>query len=77
MGKEVWITKTKQVIRGLVNYYYIAEMKKFLLDLEAWFRRRVRMVFLKRGKRAKNKIKKLMKLGLDVDSAKRMGYSRK
>ena len=33
------------------------------------------MVFLKRGKRAKNKIKSLIKLGLDVDSAKRIGYS--
>ena len=75
MGKR--ITKTKQVIRGWVNYYYLAEMKKFLFELDAWFRRRIRMVFLKRWKRAKTKIKNLMKLGLDVDSAKRIGYSRK
>ena len=75
--KEEWITKTKQVIRGWVNYYYLAEMKKFLFELDAWFRRRIRMVFLKRWKRAKTKIKNLMKLGLDVDSAKRIGYSRK
>ena len=75
--KEEWITKTKQVIRGWVNYYYLAEMKKFLFELDAWFRRRIRMVFLKRWKRAKTKMKNLMKLGLDVDSAKRIGYSRK
>ena len=34
------------------------------------------MVFLKRWKRAKTQIKKLIKLGLDVDSAKCIGYSR-
>ena len=56
---------------------FVVLQKKFLLDLDAWFRRRVRMVFLKRWKRAKTKIKNLMKLGLDVDSVKRIVYSRK
>ena len=75
--KEEWITKTKQVIRGWVNYYYLAEMKTFLMELDQWFRRRIRMVFLKRWKKCKTKMKNLMKLGLDSDSAKRIGYSRK
>ena len=69
--------KPKQVMRWWVNYYYLAEIKKFLFELDEWFRRRIRMVFLKRWKRAKTKIKKLMKLGWDVGSAKRIGQSRK
>lgn len=75
--KEQWIEKANQIVRGWTYYFYLAEMKSFLLELDQWFRRRIRMVFLKRWKRAKTKIKNLIKLGLDVDSAKCIGYSRK
>ena len=77
MEKEQWIEKANQIVRGWTYYFYLAEMKSFLLELDQWFRRRIRMVFLKRWKRAKTKIKNLIKLGLDVDSAKCIGYSRK
>lgn len=75
--KEQWITKANQVVRGWVNYFYLAEMKKYLTNLDSWFRRRIRMVFLKRWKKPKTKIRNLMKLGLDENGAKCVGYSRK
>ena len=77
MEKEQWIAKANQVVRGWVNYFYLAEMKNFLTNLDSWFRRRIRMVFLKRWKKPKTKIRNLIKLGLDKDGAKCVGYSRK
>ena len=75
--KEQWTVKANQVVRGWVNYFYLAEMKRFLRELDHWFRRRIRMVFIKRWKRPKTIIRNLIKLGLDEDSAKCIGYSRK
>ena len=75
--KEQWTVKANQVVRGWVNYFYLAEMKIFLRELDHWFRRRIRMVFIKRWKRPKTIIRNLIKLGLDEDSAKCIGYSRK
>ena len=75
--KEQWTVKANQVVRGWVNYFYLAKMKIFLRELDHWFRRRIRMVFIKRWKRPKTIIRNLIKLGLDEDSAKCIGYSRK
>lgn len=38
----------KVFIRGWVNYYRIAKISKFLIRIDEWMRRRIRMIYWKR-----------------------------
>ena len=65
------------VTRGWINYFGVGFIKKFIQRTEQWLNRRIRQLILKRWKRTRTKINRLIKLGLDKDSAKRIGFSRK
>jgi len=65
------------VTRGWINYFGVGFIKKFIRRTEQWLNRRIRQLILKRWKRTRTKINRLIKLGLDKDSAKRIGFSRK
>ena len=67
----------KMIMRGWINYYGVAQIKKFLQITGAWLRRRIRMYIWKQWKKPKTRIKALMKLGATSDEAKRISYSRK
>ena len=54
----------KQFITGWVNYFKLADMKKYLEVLDSWLRRRLRMVIWKQWKRIKTRFRNLMKLGI-------------
>jgi RNA-directed DNA polymerase len=54
----------RQYITGWVNYFKLADMKKLLLRVDEWYRRRLRMVIWKLWKRVRTRGRNLMKLGL-------------
>ena len=54
----------KQYITGWVNYFKLAEMKSILLQVDDWYRRRLRMVIWKQWKRIRTRFRNLQKLGI-------------
>ena len=74
--KEI-VKQVNQVCRGWINYFGTGFIKGFVQKIESWLHRRMRQLILKRWKTCKTKIERLMRLGLDEDSAKRIGFSRK
>ena len=71
------ITKLNQVIRGWINYYRIADMKKYMNNITSHLNRRIRCIIWKQWKVSKKRIEKLIKLGCDKEKAKALAYSRK
>jgi hypothetical protein len=64
-------------IRGWVNYFKLADMKSLLEQIDAWYRRRLRMVIWKQWKRIKTKFRNLMKLGIIKSKAWEFANTRK
>ena len=71
------IIKLNQVIRGWINYFRIADMKKTLSNITTHLNRRIRCTIWKQWKTPKHRTKCLMRLGLDKNTAKSCSYSRK
>ncbi|MFL2102420.1 group II intron reverse transcriptase/maturase [Marinilactibacillus psychrotolerans] len=72
------IKEINQVTRGWIGYFGLGFIKRFISnEIEPWLHHRLRQLILKRWKRPKTKITKLLEYGLDEDSAKRIGFSRK
>lgn len=74
---EIWIMRIGWLVRGWVNYYKLADMGKWLKDLDKWMRRRIRMVFWKKWKRVRTRYRNLRRLGLNHDEALMLAGSRK
>lgn len=70
------IIKLNQVIRGWINYFKIADMKRNLTDITRHLNRRIRCVIWKQWKTCKHRHECLLKLGVSKDKAKRTAYSR-
>ena len=77
MSMEVRYEKMKQVIRGWVNYFKIANMKRIAQKLDEWIRRRIRMCYWKQWKKIKTKHDNLVKLGIENDKAWQFANTRK
>lgn len=72
------LNEINQVTRGWIGYFGLGFIKSFIQkEIEPWIHHRIRQLILKRWKLPKIKITKLLKYGLNLDSAKRIGYSRK
>lgn len=71
------IKEINQVTRGWIGYFGLGFIKQFIKRIEQWLHRRIRQLTLKRWKKSRTKITKLFKYGLDIDSARRIGFSRK
>lgn len=69
--------KYQQYVRGWVNYFKLADMKKLLTDTDEWARRRIRAVYWKQWKKIKTKYRMLKALGLEHWRAKELACSRK
>ncbi|MGB5750626.1 MAG: group II intron reverse transcriptase/maturase, partial [Desulfobacterales bacterium] len=54
----------RQYITGWVNYFKLADMKKLLVRIDEWYRRRLRMVIWKQWKRIRTRGRCLLKLGI-------------
>jgi group II intron reverse transcriptase/maturase len=67
----------KQYITGWVNYFKLADMKKLLLQVDEWYRRRLRMVIWKHWKRTRSRLRNLIKLGIAKSKAWEFANTRK
>ena len=67
----------RQYIRGWVNYFKRADMKKLLIGIDEWYRRRLRMVIWKLWKRNRTRWRNLIKLGINRYKAWEWANTRK
>jgi len=74
---EVLKLKLKQYVRGWVNYFKLADMKKLLRNTDMWLRRRLRMFIWKRWKKVKTRYRMLKRLGYNHQTAIKYSNTRK
>lgn len=74
---EEIVQQINRVTRGWINYFGLGFIKSFIRGIEGWLHHRLRQLILKRWKQPRTVITKLKSYGLDLDSAKRIAYSRK
>jgi len=77
MGIDDRKTRLNQVIRGWVNYFKLADMKKLMQELDEWTRSRIRMVTWKRWKRVRTRFENLKRAGVDKEAAWMWANTRK
>ena len=68
-GNEYRAMKLTQFIRGWVNYFGMADMKRLLRDNDERLRHRIRAIYWKQWKKVKTKFKELRKLGVEEEKA--------
>ena len=68
-GNEYRALKLIQFIRGWVNYFGMADMKRLLQDNDEWLRHRIRAIYWKQWKKVKTKFKELKKLNVEEEKA--------
>lgn len=61
-SNEFRITKINQVIRGWVQYFKLADMKRSLAKIDEWLRR-IRAIYWKQWKKIKTRYRKIRSLG--------------
>lgn len=69
--------KLTTFIRGWINYFKLADMKSLLLNIDEWYRRRLRMVIWKQWKRIRTRLRNLIKLGVPKHKAWEFANTRK
>ena len=74
MGYKQRKEALKLFIRGWVEYYKLARMKKTLETIDAWLRRRIRMCIWKSWKNPRTRIANLIKCGVPKWQAQRHGW---
>lgn len=77
VSMEERLIKLSQVTRGWVNYFYKANARKHLLEMDKWMQARLRMCIWKQWKRVRTRIKNLQKLGVNNQKAYEWGNTRK
>ena len=76
-GLEKRKRELSQFIKGWLNYYKFADISKLLKRIDAWYRRRLRMVIWKQWKRIRTRFKNLKKLGVNPSKAWQFANTRK
>ncbi|MCQ2067478.1 MAG: hypothetical protein MJY68_00010 [Bacteroidaceae bacterium] len=77
MGYERRKEVLHQTIRGWVNYFKLADAKKYLEEMDKWLRRRIRMCIWKSWKKPCTRVKNLVKCGIKPYWARIYGNSSK
>jgi RNA-directed DNA polymerase len=67
----------RQYITGWVNYFKLADMKGLLIEVDKWYRRRLRMIIWKHWKRVRTRGRNLTKLGINKYKAWEYANTRK
>ena len=57
--------KLREYVRGWVNYYRLADMRKLMKETDEWLRHRIRAVYWKQWKRVRSRYRILRALRLD------------
>ena len=70
------LKKLAEYIRGWMNYYGISEEYRPIPEIDGWIRRRVRMCYWKRWRKCRTKIRELVKIGTNINTAIRAALSR-
>lgn len=68
-GNEYRALKLTQFVRGWVNYFSLADMKKLLREADEWLRHKIRTIYWKQWKKIKTKFTNLKKLGVEEEKA--------
>ena len=69
--------KLSQYLRGWINYFGIASGYQRCVDLDHWIRRRIRMAYWRQWRKPRTKVRRLMKLGVQVQAAVACGITSK
>jgi len=77
IGYDVLKARLKRYITGWINYFKLADVKKQLMHIDAWLRRRIRAFIWKRWKKVQTKTKMLKKLGFNNNDAYMYARTRK
>ncbi len=77
MSIDEKIIKLNQVIRGWINYFKIADMKKLMIKISKHLRHRLRMCIWKYWKKPMTKYKALKKLGITEYNAQMVANTRR
>lgn len=76
-GNDYRIQKLKEFVRGWINYFSKAEMKKLMEETDEWLRRRIRAVYWKQWKKVKTRYRMLKALKLPEWKVHEMANCRK
>ena len=76
-GNEIRAMKLAQFIRGWVNYFKLADMKRLLMETDEWLRRKIRAIFWKQWKKVKTRYSMIKKHGLPEWKVHEMANCRK
>lgn len=71
------IFRLSQYLRGWVNYFGIANCYNQCVELDHWIRRRLRMAYWRQWRLPRTKIGKLLKLGVNIQTAVACGRTSK
>ena len=63
------ISEINVAMTGFINYFKLADMKMFLIELEKWIRRKLRVIIWKHWKNCKTRFRKLVGMGLSPKEA--------
>jgi RNA-directed DNA polymerase len=63
------------ILRGWGNYFCLSEVKRVFEELDAWIRRKLRCIVWRQWKKPRNRVKKLIRLGLDEQKARQSAYN--
>jgi len=63
-SNEYRATRLTHFIRGWVNYFKLADMKKLLLETDEWLRRKIRAIYWKQWKKVKTRYRMIRKFNL-------------
>ena len=76
-GNEYRAMKLTQFIRGWVNYFAMADMKKLLITTDEWLRRRLRAIYWKQWKKVKTRYRMINKFGVPKCKVHQLANCRK
>lgn len=71
------IAKLKEIIHGWVNYFSIANAKRYMVKLDEMMRTRLRIVLWKQWKSIKGRARNLMEMGVGKSRAYQLANTRK
>ena len=69
--------KLSEYVRGWINYYKLADMRRLMKDTDEWLRRRIRAVYWNQWKKVKTRYRNLRSLKLEEWQVHELSNSRK